>query len=125
MLISHTDYALHYWLYYAFKMFRPDVGLLLFFAVLPYLLGTEHIFPILGQAITLLGLIGLACIVIYSVALCIDSTRENKSLKIGLLSIRAAFTQLLGYGCGFLSAWWKRCVLGKSEFSAYNKTFYK
>lgn len=28
MLISHTDYALHYWLYYAFKMFRPDVGLL-------------------------------------------------------------------------------------------------
>ena len=98
--------------------------LLLFFAVLPYLLGTEHIFPILGQAITLLGLIGLACIVIYSVALCIDSTRENKSLKIGLLSIRAAFTQLLGYGCGFLSAWWKRCVLGKSEFSAYNKTFY-
>lgn len=99
--------------------------LLLFFAVLPYLLGTEHIFPILGQAITLLGLIGLACIVIYSVALCIDSTRENKSLKIGLLSIRAAFTQLLGYGCGFLSAWWKRCVLGKSEFSAYYKTFYK
>ena len=24
MLTSHTDYALHYWLYYAFKMFQPD-----------------------------------------------------------------------------------------------------
>ena len=51
--------------------------------------------------------------------------RESQSVKIGLLSIRAAFTQLMGYGCGFLSAWWKRCVLGQSEFSAYNKTFYK
>lgn len=26
MLISHTDYALHYWLYYAFKMFLPFIA---------------------------------------------------------------------------------------------------
>ena len=43
----------------------------------------------------------------------------------GVLSIASAFIQLTGYGCGFLSAWWKRCVCGKSEFSAYEKTFYK
>ena len=72
----------------------------------------------------ILGSIGLFFILLYTVALFIDSTRENKSIKIGLLSIRAAFTQLMGYGCGFLSAWWKRCVLKQSEFSAYNKTFY-
>lgn len=99
--------------------------LLLFFGLLPYMLGTTHVFPTLGNAMAALGCIGLFFILLYSIALCIDSTQQNKSLKIGLLSIRAAFTQLVGYGCGFLSAWWKRCVLGKSEFSAYNKTFYK
>lgn len=99
------------------------VALLLGF--LPYLLGTKHIYPILGNAIAAIGVIGLVFICLYIIALCIDSTIQNKSLKIGLLSIRAAFTQLMGYGCGFLSAWWKRCVLKKNEFSAYQKTFYK
>ena len=99
--------------------------LLLFFGFLPYMLGTVHVFPILGNAMAALGCIGLLGIILYIVALFIDSSRENHSVKIGLLSIRAAFTQLMGYGCGFLSAWWKRCLLGQSEFSAYNKTFYK
>ena len=99
--------------------------LLLFFGFLPYMLGTKHVFPILGNAMAALGCIGLFFIILYTIALFIDSSRENHSIKIGLLSIRAAFTQLMGYGCGFLSAWWKRCVLGQSEFSAYNKTFYK
>ena len=99
--------------------------LLLFFGFLPYMVGTKHIFPTLGNTMAAIGCIGLFFILLYCIALCIDSTKQNKSLKIGLLSIRAAFTQLMGYGCGFLSAWWKRCVLGKTEFSAYNKTFYK
>ena len=99
--------------------------LLLFFGFLPYMLGTVHVFTTLGNAMAALGCIGLAGIILYTIALFIDSSRENHSVKIGLLSIRAAFTQLMGYGCGFLSAWWKRCVLGQSEFSAYNKTFYK
>lgn len=99
--------------------------LLLFFGFLPYMLGTVHVFPTLGNAMAALGCIGLAGIILYTIALFIGSSRENHSVKIGLLSIHAAFTQLMGYGCGFLSAWWKRCVLGQSEFSAYNKTFYK
>ena len=99
--------------------------LLLFFGFLPYMLGTVHVFPTLGNAMAALGCIGLLGIIFYIIALFIDSSRENHSVKIGVLSIRAAFTQLMGYGCGFLSAWWKRCLLGQSEFSAYNKTFYK
>ena len=99
--------------------------LLLFFGFLPYMLGTVHVFPTLGNAMAALGCIGLLGIILYIIALFIDSSRENHSVKIGVLSIRAAFTQLMGYGCGFLSAWWKRCLLGQSEFSAYNKTFYK
>lgn len=97
----------------------------IFLGFLPYAMGTTHIFPTLGNAIAELGIIGLFCIILYSIALCIDSSLQNKSIKIGLLSIRAAFTQLMGYGCGFLSAWWKRCVLDKNEFSAYNQTFYQ
>lgn len=64
-------------------------------------------------------------ILLYAILICLDSSLAYKSVKIGLLSIRAAFTQLLGYGCGFLSAWWKRCLFGKDEFNAFEKTFYK
>lgn len=63
--------------------------------------------------------------VLYSLIIFADSSIRNHSFKIGLLSIRAAFTQLMGYGCGFLDAWWKRCVHGRDEFSAYNKNFYQ
>ncbi|MCR5077639.1 MAG: glycosyltransferase [Prevotella sp.] len=68
---------------------------------------------------------GLAPLVLYSLLIMADSTLQNKSVNVGLRSVMAAFVQLTGYGCGFLNAWWKRCVLGKDEFSAYEKTFYK
>lgn len=60
----------------------------------------------------------------YSLIVFVDASFQYRSFKIGFLSIRAAFTQLMGYGCGFLEAWWKRCVLGKDEFEAYSKNFY-
>ena len=61
----------------------------------------------------------------YALIICIHSSVVNKSLRVGLLSVPAAFTQLTGYGLGFLSAWWKRCVLRQDEFQAFEKTFYK
>ncbi len=67
----------------------------------------------------------LAPLVLYSILIFIDSSLHNHSVRIGLLSIRAAFTQLMGYGCGFIKAWWQRCVQGKGEFEAYKKNFYK
>ena len=67
----------------------------------------------------------LSPILLYSAVVLIDATRTSHSLKVGLLSVASAFIQLTGYGCGFISAWWKRCVRGESEFSAYQKTFYK
>lgn len=70
-------------------------------------------------------LAALAPIIIYSLIIFIDSTRKNHSVKVGLLSIPAAFTQLMGYGFGFIESWWKRCVLKKDEFQAFEKTFYK
>ena len=64
-------------------------------------------------------------IIFYSLIILIDSTIQNKSLKVGLLSIPAAFVQLMGYGLGFIESWWKRCVLRQDEFTAFEKNFYK
>ena len=64
-------------------------------------------------------------IVLYSLLIFIDSSIRNRSLRVGLLSIPAAFTQLMGYGFGFIESWWKRCVLKQDEFTAFEKNFYK
>lgn len=82
----------------------------------------DHMTKAVGFALCELAPLPL---VLYSLLLFIDSTVQNKSPRIGFISIGAAFVQLMGYGFGFLSAWWKRCVLGRDEFSAFNKTFYK
>ena len=75
----------------------------------------------LGCSLLVLGILPLF---LYSTIICIDSTKQNHSLKIGFLSIPAAFYQLMGYGCGFLNAWWKRCVCSHDEFAAYERNFY-
>ena len=67
----------------------------------------------------------LSPILLYCLIILIDATRQSRSLKVGFLSIPAAFTQLMGYGLGFIESWWKRCVLKKDEFQAFEKTFYK
>ena len=64
-------------------------------------------------------------ILFYSLVIFIDSSIRNKSLKVGLLSIPAAFVQLMGYGFGFIESWWKRCVKKQDEFTAFEKNFYK
>ena len=64
-------------------------------------------------------------IILYSLLICADSTIKNKSLKVGLLSVPAAFVQLMGYGLGFIESWWKRCILRQDEFTAFERTFYK
>ena len=70
--------------------------------------------------------VGAICpILLFSLIIFIDSAIQNKSLPIGFISIGAAFVQLSGYGFGFITAWWKRCILGHDEFHAFEKTFYK
>lgn len=75
-----------------------------------------------GMALCFFSLLPL---LLYAGIIFFDATMQTGSAWIGLLAVRAAFTQLMGYGCGFLQAWWRRCVRGKDEFSAYQKNFYK
>lgn len=72
-----------------------------------------------------LSLLALSPIVLYCLIICTDSSILNKSLWVGLLSIPAAFVQLMGYGLGFIESWWKRCILKQDEFTAFEKNFYK
>lgn len=69
--------------------------------------------------------IPLLPLLLYAFLIFIDSSKQNKSLKVGILSVPAAFVQLMGYGLGFIKAWWLRCVQGKDEFTAFEKNFYK
>ena len=82
---------------------------------------TDNMHQGVGFVICTLALLPL---VLYSLLIFIDSSIKNKSLWVGLLSIPAAFTQLMGYGFGFIVAWWKRCVLKQDEFTAFEKNFY-
>ena len=66
----------------------------------------------------------LCPLLLYMLLILVDSSIMNKSVKIGAQSIMAAYVQLMGYGFGFIKAWWLRCVLGKSEFAAFEKNFY-
>ena len=83
---------------------------------------TDNMHQGVGFVLCMLAVLPL---LFYSGLIFIDSTIRNKSLWVGLLSIPAAFVQLMGYGFGFIEAWWKRCVLGKDEFQAFEKNFYK
>ena len=99
----------------------------------PESLKIVHLLPMVftvGVAyLLLLAAIGflwaLLPLAMYAAAIFLDSSTVNRSLVVGALSVVSAFVQLLGYGCGFINAWWRRCVLGKDEFSAFEKTFYK
>lgn len=63
--------------------------------------------------------------VVYSLAVFFDSYLINKNLRVPTLSILAAWVQLFGYGLGFISAVWKRLILGGGEFKAFDKNFYR
>lgn len=64
-------------------------------------------------------------LLLYAIIIFVDASRVTHSFSIGSRSVVAAYIQLMGYGCGFIYAWWQRCVLGKDEFHAFDKTFYK
>ena len=76
----------------------------------------------LGVILCSLAVLPLLC---YALIIVADSYLKNRSVKVALLSVPASFIQLIGYGSGFIRAWWKRCVCSKREFSAFEKNFYE
>jgi glycosyltransferase involved in cell wall biosynthesis len=64
-------------------------------------------------------------LIVYSLAIFLSALIVQKSFELALLCLVASFVQLFGYGTGFISAFWKRIILGKGEFEAFRKNFYK
>ena len=90
--------------------------------LLPAVFTVGVVFLLLCSLLCVWSLLPLALFVLI---VFIDASLSNKSVVICILSVVASFIQLTGYGTGFLRAWWKRCVLGKDAFSAFEKNFYK
>ena len=90
--------------------------------LLPAVFTLGVVFVLLSSLICPYALLLLA---MFAIIIFTDSSIRNRSLWIGMLSVLAAFIQLTSYGSGFLSAWWKRCILKKDSFSAFEKNFYK
>lgn len=107
-------------------------------ALLSLLLGALGLTTMLGakgcvtgqMACVILGISGffvfLSPLLLYSMLIAVDSSVANRSVRVGLLSIPAAFVQLIGYGTGFLRAWWLRCICGRNEeLQAFKENFYE
>ena len=68
----------------------------------------------------------LSPLVLYALLIFMESSIHNHSVRIGALSIMAAYIQLIGYGTGFLRAWWLRCICGRNEeLQAFRNNFYE
>lgn len=64
-------------------------------------------------------------IILFGLIVFIDASVKNRNVVVGLLAIIASFVQLIGYGSGFLIAWFMHIVFRKKYLSAFNKNFYK
>lgn len=103
-------------------VFTVGVALLLLLLLVGLILFAVPSCAVAAPWVTAVAVAPLLCFVLL---IFIDASVQNKSPYIGLLAVGASFVQLIGYGSGFLRAWWQRCVRGKDSFSAFEKTFYK
>ena len=62
---------------------------------------------------------------IYFLLVFLISTYQNKSLKIGYLSVVAVWKQFYGYGTGFLVSFFKIILLKQNPLKAFPELFFK
>jgi len=67
----------------------------------------------------------LQCYFLYFLVLFLVSTYQNKSLKIGMLTIKAVWKQFFGYGIGFIESYIKVIILKQKPQVAFPELFFK
>jgi len=95
-----------------YKFFPQELKAVHFF---PAIFTLFIIFTIISNIIS--WPIALLCnivLAVFTLLIFFHSWWKNKSLKIALLSVIAAFIQLTAYGLGFMQDFWKRIILKKS-----------
>ena len=96
--------------------------------------GTLRIVHLLPSAFTVCCFLLIICslwypsvlllIGIISLIWFVDSSIQNRSIKIGLISILTSYIQLIGYGSGFLYGVWGRFIAKKDEKALNETKFY-
>lgn len=67
----------------------------------------------------------LLLLAFYKLAILVDASVKNASLRIGVLAVAASFVQLGGYGLGFLAACWNILIVKKEGYVAFIDSFYR
>lgn len=62
---------------------------------------------------------------VYFLVLFLVSTYQNKSIKIGYLSVIAVWKQFYGYGTGFIESYFKIIILKQKPEKAFPELFFK
>lgn len=93
------------------------------FHFLPALFVLGHLFLLVGALIWNIQLLLLP--LIFALVVLIDSSLQNRCLRVGFLSIASVYIQHFAYGLGFIRAFIERLVLRRGEFQAYRGNFYK
>jgi hypothetical protein len=85
-------------------VFTVGVVLLVMVFVIGLMLSSFGYSPANKALGTLLCRISMFPLALYSLIILIDSAIKHSDLHVALLSVPAAFTQLMGYGTGFIKA---------------------
>src|SRR5690606_36294697 len=66
----------------------------------------------------------LLLLLAHALLILFDATIRNRSVLIGLFAIMTSYVQLMGYGIGYLHAFFTRVIFRKGEFAMFQKSFY-
>ncbi|MEM7108819.1 MAG: glycosyltransferase [Bacteroidota bacterium] len=77
-----------------------------------FMLGLVVTFALTITAFEILASLGAIAYFLFGSVLFIDSWIKSKNLKVAIISVAAAFTQLIAYGHGFLSEGLKKLIKG-------------
>ena len=115
------------------QIYNSGIARINLYKLYPYSLKVTHFFPmvfILAVVLSVIGAIFIDIIftlplVIYLSVILFHASCKYRSLYVGGAAVLSALVQMTAYGTGFFVAFWKRIILRKETFSAFDKTFYK
>ena len=115
------------------QVYNSGIARINLFKLHPKSLKITHFFPavftigIIISALLVLAKCYLPAIlyIFYATIIFIDALIKQRNKYSSFLSVIASFVMLIGYGLGFIKGFWKRIILKKEVFTAFDKNFYK
>lgn len=115
------------------QIFNSGIARINLYKRFPHSLKLTHFFPaafliffVLSVLSAILFHYALAApLLVYLLMIFSDASLKKRSVQVGVIAVWATLVQMIAYGSGFIKAVWVRLVLGKDEFSAFTKNFYK